>query len=57
MTRRATVTNIDTLQVACWCERHVIRLPRDHVRAGITGACGHPDCHPPEETTHATVQP
>lgn len=37
--------NIDrlTLEVFCWCGKHIYRIPRGQVAAGETASCG-PGC-------------
>lgn len=37
----------DVLEVVCWCEAKVTRLPRTEVLAGRTVSCGAPGCVPP----------
>lgn len=39
----------DELPVECWCRAHIVHQPAQAIRDGITGTCGAPTCHPPEE--------
>lgn len=40
---RGHVTD-DELQVACWCQLHIVWVPRKQMLAGLTLPCGVPAC-------------
>lgn len=44
--RPRIVYAIDELAVTCWCESHVVHVPRRLVLAGQTISCGLPACKP-----------
>jgi hypothetical protein len=35
------------IPVSCWCERRIVAVDRDALRAGRTASCGHPRCRAP----------
>lgn len=41
---RVGVHDDGTLDVTCWCERRVVRVPAPVLRNGITRSCDHPAC-------------
>ena len=34
----------ERLPTVCWCGRRVLWVPKDRVRAGVTGSCGSDGC-------------
>lgn len=47
------VVNIDDLATYCWCETHVIWVPKAVIRRGETLSCGAPRCAAPKPDTAA----
>lgn len=39
-----------SMDATCWCERKAVSVTPDDVRKGMTGSCGHAECHPPALT-------
>jgi hypothetical protein len=35
------------IPVSCWCERRIVAVDRNALRAGRTASCGHPRCRAP----------
>jgi hypothetical protein len=35
-----------TLDVYCWCQRRIVKIPAAEIRAGRTASCGAAACRP-----------
>lgn len=45
-----------SLNVAWWCERSIVSVPADDVRAGRTESCRRVGCEPPPPTERPLVE-